>query len=217
MSTSKIDNMQFLITLFRDKIILVIDEISQILNCTNRTAIRYLDELKVHTSYNKNGKYKVLPDVPQFNQNGLWNYHDIFFSKYGTLKQTVISLINDSEKGFTSFEIENIVKISSRTFLSNLQKKINLNREKINGRFVYFSTDKNVYENQKQKRLECDLNSKIINFPSSEEAIIILVEKIKKPELDINEISEILNKKGYLIFPNTIRKFFEHHSILKKN
>lgn len=207
MSTSKIDNMQYLRTHFKENIILSINDISQILNSTHRTIIRYLKELKVHTSYNKNGKYKVLPDVPKFNENGLWHYKDILFSKYGTLKQTVISLINISEKGLTSVEIEDTVKISSRTFLSNLHKKVNLNREKINGRYVYFSTNKNVYKKQKEKLLEYDLNSKKIKLSSFEEAINILVEKIKNPELDIKELSELLKKKGIIILPERIKKF----------
>ena len=78
-SQDKIDckTLQF----FRKKKVMKIDQLALFLERSVPTARRRLKEWKTCTSYNHNGKYYVLPDVPKFDANGLWQYDSIRFSQ----------------------------------------------------------------------------------------------------------------------------------------
>ena len=59
------------------------------LNCSVRSGRSRLKQWQAHTSYNKSGQYYALPGVPRFDENGLWWHREAYFSKYGTLKNTL--------------------------------------------------------------------------------------------------------------------------------
>ncbi len=203
--------------IFKKNIVLEIEQITELLKCSIPTARRRLKKWDVYSSYNKNGRYYVLPEIPEFNCYGLWHYQNIFFSKYRTLKNTVICLIKNSDSGLTSNEIENLVNIPAKSFLSHLQTKAELFREKIKGKYVYFSSDKNILKKQKQNRISYSEKNKKLQFPSDAEAIEILVNTIKFPNLKLEELSELLRKKNILVTTESISLLFEKHGILKKN
>lgn len=91
-----------------------------------------------------------------------------------------------------------------------------LRREKIGGVFVYFSSDETTFHKQKQNRLEHNEQEKLIKLPTDADAIILLVEQIKHPQLSIEQLSMRLSKSGHYIKPEVIIRLFEHHGILKK-
>jgi hypothetical protein len=51
-----------------------------------------LQEWQAHNSYNQNGRYYTLPDVPEYDANGLWCWCGVFFSRAGTLNALSFSL-----------------------------------------------------------------------------------------------------------------------------
>ena len=55
--------------IFRKKII-TIDTLSSLLNSSTKTARRRLKLWEAYTSYNENGRYYTLPDIPDFDANG---------------------------------------------------------------------------------------------------------------------------------------------------
>ena len=56
---------------WRTRKIITIDELANLLGTSLPTARRRLKAWNALTSYNKNGRYYVLPDVPQFDAHGL--------------------------------------------------------------------------------------------------------------------------------------------------
>jgi hypothetical protein len=74
------------LSMFLDRKVLSIKDLSGIIRKSNRTIYRYLEQWKTYTSYNFNGSYYTLQDTPVFDKNGLWIYNDIRFSKHGNLK-----------------------------------------------------------------------------------------------------------------------------------
>jgi len=86
------------ITLIKEKVF-TLNRLVLFLGCSSRTAQTKLKQWRTYTSYNQNGKYYTMPNVPQFDHHGLWHYKDKFFSKHGNLKKTVIHLICTSESG----------------------------------------------------------------------------------------------------------------------
>jgi hypothetical protein len=111
-------------------------EVAGLIRRTIHTARRWLKAQKVHRSYNKNGRYYTLPDVPEFDANGLWRWRAILFSRYGNLTETVIELIRRSEAGLDATEVGERIGLAPRSFLSAFAGHPGLRREKTQGRFI---------------------------------------------------------------------------------
>jgi len=115
---------------FRRRKVLTVSDLALLMQCSLITVRRKLKQWNTYTSYNQNGRYYVLPDVPPFDSNGLWRYRDICFSQYGNLTQTVIHLVKNSPAGFAASEIgENFADIMCtlpRRQLSTANKLINV-------------------------------------------------------------------------------------------
>jgi hypothetical protein len=105
------------------------------------TVFRKLKGLGYLTSYSDRGKYYTLADIPQFDDSGLWSCRQARFSRYGNLRQTVKTLVEDCPGGWTAQELDNQVHVQTKQPLLNLVRRQQLVREKIGGMYVYFSTD----------------------------------------------------------------------------
>lgn len=200
---------------FRKKKVMRIDQLALLLERSIPTARRRLKEWKTYTSYNHNGKYYVLPDVAKFDTNGLWQYGSIRFSKYGTLKETVIHLVKNSDRGLFAQEIGHLVGLAPHSFLSHFRDASGLQRERLKGRWIYFSSEEEIGSVQKRKRERWTKNQST-SFPPDAEAVQLLVERIQHPHLSLDDLSKTLRTRGISISAESIRCFLEHHGLLKK-
>ena len=194
--------------------VLTVAELTKILICSIITVRRRLKEWRAYTSYNKNGRYYTLPSIPKFNKRGIWTFKDIFFSRYGTLKNTVIALVTKSKKGLTHFELEEIIGMNPKCFMARFKEVPGLRKEKYKNQIVYFSADPDVYKAQKEKRLPPE--SSAPKLPPDAMTIIILVELIQNPGISIGALSSRVHDQGYKIEANTISNIFKHYNISKK-
>ena len=69
-----------ILMMLRKRKVFTIDQLIYFLNGSMRTARRRIQQWKVYTSINQNGRYYTLPDIPQFDSNGLWRYRNVLFS-----------------------------------------------------------------------------------------------------------------------------------------
>jgi len=198
---------------FRRRVILTVGEVAELIDSTIHTARRRLKHWGAINSYNHNGRYYTLADVPEFDPNGLWSYRGVFFSRYGNLKQTVVELLRRSEAGLDARELRSVLGVDPRSFLSALAKHPQIRREKSHGRFVYYCADPAVYEKQRQRRWASDTKGR---QPTPPEAVAILVEKIKRPELSNEALSQRLKKQNLSVPPQMIENFFLRHGLAVK-
>jgi len=196
--------------IFRDKKVMTLAQLALQLQRCQRTAHRQLKQWQAINSYNKNGRYYVLPDVPQFDSNGLWRYRGIYFSKHGNLTQTLVALVRNSKAGLNAAEMTDLLGLSPRSFLSSFREHPDLRREKHQGCFVYFSSNLTIYEQQKNQRLTMIRSAKL---PSDIEAISILVETVKDPNLKIEELCMRLKNNKYDITPEAVANLFAYHGL----
>ena len=75
--------------IIRRKKIVTLDELAMSLHCSKRTVQRRLTQLKIIRSYNRNGQYYTLEEVPRFDTNGLWQCRGTYFSRFGNLTLNV--------------------------------------------------------------------------------------------------------------------------------
>lgn len=200
-------------TLIRRKKIVTLDELAMSLHCSKRTVQRRLVPLKTIRSYNRNGQYYTLEDIPKFDTNGLWRYRGTYFSRFGNLTQTFVQLVQASQAGLTSHEAGDLIGLRSSSFIWSVHDHPNIKREKHQGRYVYFSAKSDRYTEQRQNRLTV---SQIQRLPSEFEAIAILVEKIKHPQWSVEKLANRLKAKSLRIDPQVIENLFLHHGLVTK-
>jgi len=198
---------------FRREMILTLEEVADLIHSSIYTARRRLKEWQALTSYNQNGRYYALPDVPAFDAHGLWQRRGVYFSRYGNLKQTVVELVRRSQAGLDAGELRSLLGLDPRSFLSAFAKHPQLKREKARGRFVYYCPDPALYDKQRQRRWALNTKGR---QPTPSEAVAILVEKIKHPDLSIEVLSRRLRKQNMFVTPEIIQNLFVHHGLTVK-
>jgi len=199
-----------ILELFERQKIITIGQLVSMLECSMITARRRLKLWRTHTSINKNGRYYALPHVPVFDKNGLWRYQTVLFSKYGNLKQTIVSLIENAPKGLSAAEIAEVIDlVPNSSFLSQFKDAPGVRREKNRGRFIYLSDRPEVYARQK-RRFEP------VEFPTDAQAVVILVQLIKHPGIGIEGLAAFVAEQGLSVKPSAIEGFLHFHDLLKK-
>lgn len=146
--------------------IATLSELKAVLKTTGTMTV--FRRLKMHgylTSYSHRGKYYTLPDIPDFDERGLWSYHTVWFSKYGNLIETVREFIEEAEAGFTASELESILHVEAKHPLLKLFKEKRAHRKKMSGVFIYLSADKGKQRSQFSKRQELAGDLEIGVFP----------------------------------------------------
>jgi hypothetical protein len=198
---------------FRKRRIMTLEEVAELIHSSIHTGRRRLKTWRTHTSYNHNGRYYTLPDVAEFDTDGLWKWKGVFFSQYGNLKQTVVEVVRRSQAGLDGGELHSVLGLDPRSFLSAFADHPQIMREKAEGRFVYYSSDKALYRRQRQRRGALSTKSR---EPTAFEAIAILVEKIKHPDLSNEALSRRLKKQNLSLESETIHNLFVRHDLVVK-
>lgn len=199
--------------MFKKLKVVTLKQVSREHACSIRTVQRQFAKLQVRRSFNKNSRYYTISGIPTFDQNGIWRFQDILFSKYGNLKSTVKNLILSSERGLSGKEIGEITNLSPRSFMHHFRDLGGIFREKHDGVYVYFSDNPTKYAKQCLNRVRARDVEKI----GDAAAVKILVEYIKHPDIPIEELSNLLRQKSeYRFSVSEIENFLSFHGLLKK-
>ena len=194
--------------------VLTIPQICSLLHCSIATVKRRLKEWKALSSYNKSGRFHTLASIPQFNKKGLWKHQGAFFSKHGTVKNTVIHLVGISRRGLSNAELTQILGINLNSYLPQYRELPGIKREKQRRQVVYYSADEQVYRRQKQTRYPPEPTA--AKLPPDALSVVILVELIKHPKRTPTELSAILRREGYTVDAHTIEDLLAHQGLVKK-
>ncbi len=82
--------MDILRKLFREKLVVNMNCLFEVLETKSRMSVfRRLVELGYYSSCSHSGRYYTWKELPTFDENGLWSYRGILFSKEGTLRRTL--------------------------------------------------------------------------------------------------------------------------------
>jgi len=210
------DNNNFC-NLFEKSKIQTIAQLQSKMQITEQTVRNHLKRVGALTSYNKRGAYYTLPTTPCFNENGIWKKDGICFSTRGSLKQTFIHFISESTKGMNSSEIEEILLIPMDGVINLYRTLPEIQREKIGGRFIYFSSKEEVYSKQKESRVGFNKETTVPKSVSDEDGFFILQEKANHSSLEAKDISTELKKQGRLVTQDAVESFFVEKSLIGKS
>lgn len=195
--------------LFHVHKVLTISELAQHLNCAEITVRRKLHALGYFSSYTHNSRYYTINSVVKFDHHGIWCHNNICFSKLGTLKRTITSLIDNSSSGMTVSQISKIIRIKCYAPLNLFYKNGCFNRIKQNKQFIYLSKQENIYQQQLDYHKQAEQLK-------PQTAIQLLVEHINNPDATCQQLSQTLRQKQFQVTAEAIQSFFEKHGVKKK-
>jgi len=209
--------LDYLSAIYGNLKVMTINDLKKRIVVSEITIRRKLKKSKAITSYNMNGRYYTLPHLPMFDSWGLWNYNDIRFSKYGNLNQTIIQLIHHSPSGLQAETIGRLIEYAPHSLLHRLAVKSNIRREKLFGKYVYFSYQQQVYQTQLDqfKSKHTGYSAVEVDIPC-QTAVMLLIEKIKGPKDNNAQIVKRLLEQNVTISELQVERFFEKNGIKKK-
>ena len=106
------------------------------------TVLRKLAPLGYRSSYSHSGTYYTLDGLAHYDELGLWSYHDIHFSRSGTLVNTAEALVTQSCAGYQVPELEAVVHVAAKDALRHLVQEQRLFRRPWEGRYLYFAWER---------------------------------------------------------------------------
>ncbi|MES9906350.1 MAG: hypothetical protein ABW168_27175 [Sedimenticola sp.] len=180
---------------------------------------RDLQKVELLTSYSHAGQYHALQSTITFNRVGLWFYGQAAFSKYGTLKNTLASLVSSSSAGMTHKELKILLRIQVQNALTHLIKTGMLKRKSLPGQsFVYLSHEALRAQVQWRKREALDEKATGMALPPESVVIDILLEIIREDGSAIDEsvLGSRLKKQGVAVPQQQLVYVLAYYDI-KKN
>lgn len=120
--------------------ILTLDRIAEALGRPSRiTVFRKLARLGGRASYSHRGRYQTLDRIAEYDENGLWSLRGVHFSRQGTLRQTIVYLVEHSRQGCFASELQALLQVRVHNALAQLYGAKRLSREQLADQYLYVS------------------------------------------------------------------------------
>jgi hypothetical protein len=123
-------------------------------NPNQRTVFRKLKSLDYLSSYSHRGMYYTLQSIAKFNAEGLWSHQTVWFSKFGSLLDTAKAFVERSEAGYSAAELSEALHVETKHCLLKLIRAGQVQREKIQGCYIYFCSESKKYGYQYKARVQ---------------------------------------------------------------
>ncbi|HZL51962.1 MAG TPA: hypothetical protein VFC37_13545 [Terracidiphilus sp.] len=208
-------DLQDVLDAFRRRKVLTKRELLEQTGCSSMTAWRLLRQHGYHTSYNGNARHYTLVGVPQFDEHGLWADHDVRFSRWGSLIETIVALVEHSSAGLTARQLQELLHIENlKPILTRLMQRKSLTRERINASFVYFAPHRTARSWQHQQR-QAQLQQAATHcaLPALNDIVGLLVEIIRRPDKAPRQWARRLAQKGIRLGTRDIQAVLTHYGI----
>lgn len=204
-------------TLFRRRTVVDLDALYRTLETRSRMSVfRRLRRFEYLCSYTHAGRYYTLARIPCFDQDGLWRYRDIGFSRAGTLKETVVCLVEGGEAGRTHRELEELVGVRVHNTLLSLVREGRIERQRIETMYLYVSVEgeraSRQMAEQRQRQARCERGV----LPLSSSTIIeVLVEVIHtgRQGVTVSDVAKRLIDRGVAVTAEQVGQVFDRYGL----
>jgi hypothetical protein len=200
-----------------DSPVQTIDDLRIKSGCQHRTLQRTIKSCNLITSYNQNARFYTAPSLCHFNPDGIWNFKQILFSKYGNLFETITALIDKSLSGYTSRELSIIIMVKADDALHVMWLKERVRRQKTGGSHVYYSIREDLFKHQLSAR-EQQMPAAIetLALPDYQRLIAVLVEIILQDSVVAEKLQKGIAQRNFQISIAEIKAVIEHYQLKKK-
>lgn len=139
---SKKESQEALRKLFHQYLVVDISALYKTLETNSRMSVfRRLRDIEYISSYTHAGRYYTLAAIPQYDVNGLWFFQEKGFSRFGTLRATIVEVVNASALGMTYSQLRHLLGVTVQKALISLVCAEQIGRRKIHGMYLYVSAD----------------------------------------------------------------------------
>ena len=184
---------QRLVSLFTTQPCWMIEPLAGELHYSIPSVRRFLTEIGYHSSFSHNGGWYTLRSIPRFDRDGLWFYHDIGFSRAGSLTKTLIDLTNRSPAGMGAQQLGGKLRCRCHSVLVHLCRDGRLQRQKLGRSYTYLSVDADSAAIQRQAMA---VQSKPGVALPAEIAVLVLVEFIRNPGLSFEQLAGGISRRN---------------------
>lgn len=206
---------------FRKHRIAELAELFRLLDTRSRMSVfRRLKAVGYRSSFNHAGRYYTLADVPQFDQRGLWFHHEAGFSRAGTLKDTVVELVDGSAAGMTPKELFALLKLPVTNTLYNtlhaVRHEARLDRHELDGAHLYISADRQRADAQLTERRQAIGREPSAPVPMSEEMVIaVLVEALQGADVLVSAamVASRLSARAVAVTTAQVEQVFARYGL----
>ncbi len=173
--------------------------------CRDLRAAGYL------SSYSHAGRYYTLADIPRFDSHGLWRHHGVGFSHAGTLKQTVVELVDAAERGLSHSELERLVRVRVHNTLLSLVRESRIGRESMGRVYLYVSVD-TIRATDQVERRKASAPAKPL---PTEVVIAVLVEALQASEVlaASSVVAERLAARAISVTAEQVEQVYAQHEL----
>jgi len=214
---NKLDSNKALKKLFLRFPVVDLDTLCDTLKTRSRmSTFRRLREIGYYSSYTHTGRYYTLSDIPQFDDYGLWHHQGVGFSRFGTLKGTIVELVNKSPTGHTHVELNHLLRIRVHNTLLSLVREGQVGREHIERMFLYVSAESDHAAEQISRRKDqlAESQKVLIDIPSTT-VIDILIETLHAGQVRIAPalVAKRLSARGAPVTVQQVEQVFARYRI----
>lgn len=206
--------------LFRRKRVADLQTIQGVLGTSSRTTVfRVLSEIGYLTSYSHAGRYYTLLEIPRFDEEGLWSHGGTLFSKYRTLRATIVQLVQNAPAGRTHVELQARLRLRVHDAVRQLTLAKRIGRVVLDRLFLYVSTDTTMADAQQATRRQwLEARPPAVLLPSRTVIIEVLLDVIQDAhaQADPRAVAARLEARGIVVTPAQVAEVFRHHALEKK-
>ena len=142
---------QTIIHLIQKQTVVTFDQIRAAVDpMSDRTLYRKLGLAGCRSSYSHRGSFYTLDECAKYDTDGLWSHHGIHFSLHGTLKDTLVALIEAASAGRFARDLKASTQVEVAPCLTLLHQTGRVSRTKMGDHYLYCS--KNAARRRRQER-----------------------------------------------------------------
>ena len=199
-----------------------LEDLFEVLQTRSRMSVfRRLKSLGYLSSFTHAGRYYTLANFPQFDRWGLWFHRQVGFSKVGTMKATIVELVQGSADGMTPKELRGLLRLPvSNTLYNTIHELVHssqLQSQRLAGFPLYVSAnpERAVKQITARQELRASL-AEMLRVATDEEVVEVLVEALRAaPKIPAPAIvAGRLVARGVRLEPHHVEQVYEEHGLV---
>jgi hypothetical protein len=180
------------------------------------TVFRALRKHNAYHSFNRNSAFCVLPDASRFDDDGLWFYRSIGFSRHGNLADTVVALVNVAPAGYTAAQLAATLRTRVCHQLSSLVRRGLLSRQRIGRSVVFLATTRQRQQTAERLRLAALSDAASTTEHDPQIVLPVLVELLRHPDASPQTLAHHLQRRGSPLSLELLDAVFDRYDLKKK-
>jgi hypothetical protein len=183
---------------------------SEVQGRSRRSLFRDLAQIDYLASFTHAGRYYTLVELMRFDEHGLWFHGNIGFSRAGTLKETVVKEVEESEVGCMHLELARLLRVRVHNTLLDLVSHQRIARHAWQRCQLYVSRDATRAAQQ-----VCGRKEQTATTLSATSTMAVLVEalRLSRARIDVPTLTARLHTGGEVLTPAQVEAVLVRYGI----